>query len=159
MSTGFIESPAPNGRITARLNNDRRIECNATEHCHFDHSYAVTGHSSQNTTSEPALVHADTGFHPGLLNSRFDYVSVSRSSYDTQFYTNDTGSLGENHSREKAKTSAVEFATSHAIHSNSSKLPLAADWRQWILRCSRHGRLFVVAKSCLPFRARVALKP
>lgn len=31
-------------------------------------------------TAERVLIHADTGLHPDLLNSRFGYVSVSRAS-------------------------------------------------------------------------------
>jgi len=37
-----IESVGHDGQITARLDNNRRIEFNASEHRHFDHGYAVT---------------------------------------------------------------------------------------------------------------------
>ena len=66
-----IESIHPDGRVTARLDNNRQIEFNAREHRHFDHGYAVTSHSSQGLTAERVLVHADTSVHPDLLNSRF----------------------------------------------------------------------------------------
>jgi ATP-dependent exoDNAse (exonuclease V) alpha subunit len=69
-----------NGRLSARLDNNRQVEFNASEHRHFDHSYAVTSHSSQGLTAERVLVHADTSVHPDLLNSRFGYVSISRAS-------------------------------------------------------------------------------
>ena len=59
-----IESVDPNGQITARLDNNRRIEFNANEHRHFDHGYAVTSHSSQGLTAERVLVNADTSVHP-----------------------------------------------------------------------------------------------
>jgi ATP-dependent exoDNAse (exonuclease V) alpha subunit len=73
-----VESIAPDGRVTARLDNDRQIKFNAVDDRHFDHGYAVTSHSSQGLTAERVLVHADTSVHPDLLNSRFAYVSISR---------------------------------------------------------------------------------
>src|SRR5208337_3615121 len=59
-----IESIATDGRISARLDNNRQVEFNAQEHRHFDHGYAVTSHSSQGLTAERVLVHADTSVHP-----------------------------------------------------------------------------------------------
>ena len=84
-----IESVGPDGQITARLDNNRRIEFNASEHRHFDHGYAVTSHSSQGLTAERVLVNADTGVHPDLLNSRFGYVSISRASHEATLFTDD----------------------------------------------------------------------
>jgi hypothetical protein len=81
-----IESVGPDGQITARLDNDRRIEFNASDHRHFDHGYAVTSHSSQGLTAERVLVNADTSVHPDLLNSRFGYVAISRASHDATLY-------------------------------------------------------------------------
>jgi ATP-dependent exoDNAse (exonuclease V) alpha subunit len=89
-----VESIAPDGRVTARLDNDRQIEFNATEHRHFDHGYAVTSHSSQGLTAERVLVHADTSVHPDLLNSRFGYVSISRASHQAMLFTDDLAKLG-----------------------------------------------------------------
>ncbi|HKV80416.1 MAG TPA: hypothetical protein VJP02_19865, partial [Candidatus Sulfotelmatobacter sp.] len=62
-----IESIGSAGQITARLDNSRRLDFNASEHRHFDHGYAVTSHSSQGLTAERVLVNADTGVHPDLL--------------------------------------------------------------------------------------------
>src|SRR5208282_4799625 len=62
-----IESIAPDGLITARLDDNRQIEFNAGDHRHFDHGYAVTSHSSQGLTAERVLVLADTSDHPDLL--------------------------------------------------------------------------------------------
>ena len=59
-----IESVASDGLITARLDNNRRVEFDAQQHRHFDHGYAVTSHSSQGLTAERVLVNADTGVHP-----------------------------------------------------------------------------------------------
>jgi ATP-dependent exoDNAse (exonuclease V) alpha subunit len=70
------------GRVSVRLDNNRQIEFNASEHRHFDHGYAVTSHSSQGLTAERVLVDADTKVHPALLNSRFAYVSISRASHE-----------------------------------------------------------------------------
>ena len=46
---------APDGRIAARLDDNRQIEFNAAEHRHFDHGYAVTSHSAQGLTAERVL--------------------------------------------------------------------------------------------------------
>ncbi len=78
-----IQSIHPDGRVSARLDNNRQIEFHVSEHRHFDHGYAVTSHSSQGLTAERVLVHADTSVHPDLLNSRFGYVSHSTRSVTT----------------------------------------------------------------------------
>jgi len=102
-----IESIAPDGRISALLDNNRQVEFNAQEHRHFDHGYAVTSHSSQGLTAERVLVNADTGVHPDLLNSRFGYVSVSRASHEATVFTNDAAKLGQQLGSEITKTSAL----------------------------------------------------
>jgi conjugative relaxase-like TrwC/TraI family protein len=104
-----IESITPDGRVTARLNNNRHIEFNAGEHRHFDHGYAVTSHSSQGLTAERVLVHADTSVHPDLLNSRFAYVSISRASHEATLFTDDLAKLGPQLGAEVSKTSALEI--------------------------------------------------
>ena len=109
-----IDAIHPDGRLSARLDNHRQIEFNASEHRHFDHGYAVTSHSSQGLSAERVLVHADTSVHPDLLNSRFGYVSISRASLDAKIYTNDATDLGQKLSGEVSKTSAVEFSHSTA---------------------------------------------
>ncbi|MDX6457710.1 MAG: hypothetical protein QOE55_1407 [Acidobacteriaceae bacterium] len=110
-----IVSIAPDSRITARLDNNRAVEFNATEHRHFDHGYAVTSHSSQGLTAERVLVHADTSVHPGLLNSRFGYVSISRASHEVIVFTNDAARLGQQLSAEVSKTSALEITMSPSV--------------------------------------------
>jgi ATP-dependent exoDNAse (exonuclease V) alpha subunit len=107
-----IESISPDGRIAARLDDDRQIEFKATEHRHFDHGYAVTSHSAQGLTAERILIHADTSVHPDLLNSRFGYVSVSRASHEATVFTNDTAKLGQQLGAENSKTSALEIGQS-----------------------------------------------
>ena len=57
-----IESISPDGRIAARLDDNRGIEFNAADHRHFDHGYAVTSHSSQGLTAERVLIHEATIF-------------------------------------------------------------------------------------------------
>jgi conjugative relaxase-like TrwC/TraI family protein len=108
-----IESIAPDGRIAARLDGGPQIEFNAAEHRHFDHGYAVTSHSAQGLTAERVLIHADTGVHPDLLNSRFGYVSVSRASHEATLFTNDAAKLGQQLGTEITKTSAL--ATDQAV--------------------------------------------
>jgi conjugative relaxase-like TrwC/TraI family protein len=118
-----IEAIHPDGRLFVRLDNNRQIEFNTTEHRHFDHGYAVTSHSSQGLTAERVLVHADTSVHPDLLNSRFAYVSISRASLDAEIYTNDATNLGQRLSGEVSKSSAVEF--SHSTANGLTELNLA----------------------------------
>jgi len=105
-----IESIRPDGRVTAGLTDNRQIEFNAREHPHFDHGYAVTSHSSQGLTAERVLVHADTSVHPDLLNSRFAYVSVSRTSHDAVLFTDDVAKLGPQLAADVSKTSALEIS-------------------------------------------------
>jgi ATP-dependent exoDNAse (exonuclease V) alpha subunit len=100
----------PNCRMTARLDNNRQVEFNATDHRHFDHGYAVTSHSSQGLTTDRVLVHADTNVHPDLLNSRFGYVSISRASHEATLFTDDMTKLSPQLSADVSKTSALEVA-------------------------------------------------
>jgi ATP-dependent exoDNAse (exonuclease V) alpha subunit len=105
----LIESIAPDGKISVRLDNNRQTEFNAAEHRHFDHGYAVTSHSSQGLTAERVLIHADTSVHPDLLNSRFGYVSISRASHEATLFTNDMTKLSPQLSADVSKTSALEL--------------------------------------------------
>ena len=104
-----VEAIHADGRLSARLDNNRQIEFNASEHRHFDHGYAVTSHSSQGLTAERVLVHADTKVHPDLLNSRFAYVSISRASHEVTLFTNDMTRLGPQLGADVSKTSALEM--------------------------------------------------
>ena len=110
-----IEAIHPDGRLSARLDNNRQIEFNATEHRHFDHGYAVTSHSSQGLTAERVLVHADTSVHPDLLNSRFAYVSISRASHEATLFTDDMAKLGPQLAADVSKTSALEINQASSI--------------------------------------------
>jgi conjugative relaxase-like TrwC/TraI family protein len=104
-----IQEIHPDGRLSARLDNDRQIEFNASEHRHFDHGYAVTSHSSQGLTAERVLVHADTSVHPDLLNSRFAYVSISRASHEVTLFTDDAAKLRPQLGADVSKKSALEI--------------------------------------------------
>jgi|HubBroStandDraft_6_1064221.scaffolds.fasta_scaffold00971_3 conjugative relaxase-like TrwC/TraI family protein len=110
-----IQSIAPDGSVTARLDNARQIEFNANKQRHFDHGYAVTSHSSQGLTAERVLVHADTGVHPDLLNSRFGYVSISRASHEATLFTDNMAKLGPQLGTEVTKTSALEIDQASSI--------------------------------------------
>ena len=103
----IIQAIHPDGRISARLDNNRQVQFNANEHRHFDHGYAVTSHSSQGLTAERVLVHADTSVHPDLLNSRFGYVSISRASHQATLFTDDMAKLGPQLDADVSKTSAL----------------------------------------------------
>ena len=104
-----IEAIHPDGRLSARLDNNRQIEFSPNEHRHLDHGYAVTSHSSQGLTAERVLVHADTSVHPDLLNSRFAYVSISRASHQVTLFTDDMAKLGPQLGADVSKTSALEI--------------------------------------------------
>jgi ATP-dependent exoDNAse (exonuclease V) alpha subunit len=103
-----VESVSPDGRISARLDNNRQIDFDSKEHRHFDHGYAVTSHSSQGLTAERVLVNADTGVHPDLLNSRFGYVSISRASHEATLFTDNMSKLNPRLSADVSKSSALE---------------------------------------------------
>ncbi len=110
-----IEAIHSEGRLSARLDNNRQIELNASEHRHFDHGYAVTSHSAQGLTAERVLVHADTRVHPDLLNSRFAYVSISRASHEATLFTDDMAKLGPQLGADVSKTSALEINQTSSI--------------------------------------------
>src|SRR6202020_2117422 len=109
------ESIAPDGSVTARLDNNRQISFDTSEHRHFDHGYAVTSHSSQGLTAERVLVHADTSVPPDLLNSRFGYVSISRASHEATLFTDDMAKLGPQLEADVSKTSAVEISQASSV--------------------------------------------
>ena len=110
-----IESVGSDGRITARLDDTRQIEFNAREYRHFDHGYAVTSHSAQGLTAERVLIHADTGVHPDLLNSRFGYVAVSRASHEATVFTDDMTKLNHQLSTNVSKTSALDISQAQSL--------------------------------------------
>ena len=110
-----IETVDPNGRLSAHLVDNRQIDFNPSEHRHFDHGYAVTSHSAQGLTAERVLVHADTGVHPDLLNSRFGYVSLSRASHAATLFTDDMAKLAPQLGADVSKTSALEINPAPSI--------------------------------------------
>jgi len=110
-----IETVDPNGRLSAHLVNNRQIDFNPSEHRHFDHGYAVTSHSAQGLTAERVLVHADTGVHPDLLNSRFGYVSISRASHAATLFTDDMAKLAPQLGADVSKTSALDLNPSPSV--------------------------------------------
>jgi conjugative relaxase-like TrwC/TraI family protein len=110
-----IEALHPDGRLSARLDNNRQIQFNAIDHRHFDHGYAVTSHSSQGLTAERVLVHADTRVHPDLLNSRFGYVSISRARHEATLFTDDMAKLRPQLGADISKTSALEINQASSI--------------------------------------------
>ena len=110
-----VESISPDGRISARLDNNRQIDFDATEHRHIDHGYAVTSHSAQGLTAERVLVNADTGVHPELLSSRFGYVSISRASHEATLFTDNLNKLIPQITADVSKTSALEMNQSASI--------------------------------------------
>jgi conjugative relaxase-like TrwC/TraI family protein len=110
-----VDSIAPDGHVSARLESGREISFDPAEHRHFDHGYAVTSHSAQGLTAERVLVNADTGVHPDLLNSRFGYVSISRASHEATIFTDNFAKLNPQLSADISKTSALEIGQSTSV--------------------------------------------
>lgn len=110
-----IEAISRDGSICARLDDDRRIRFDSSEHPHFDYGYAVTSHCSQGLTTDRVLVHADTSVHPDLLSSRFGYVSVSRAKYEATIFTDDLKRLTQLFSIDVSKTAALDIAQEAAV--------------------------------------------
>jgi conjugative relaxase-like TrwC/TraI family protein len=110
-----VESIASDGRISARLDNNRKVDFDPVEHRHFDHGYAVTSHSAQGLTAERVLVNADTEVHPDLLNSRFGYVAVSRASHEVAVFTEDLNRLSQQLGTEVSKTSALGISQGSSV--------------------------------------------
>jgi conjugative relaxase-like TrwC/TraI family protein len=96
-----------NGQLSVRMDNGKAVTFDANEMRHFDHGYAVTSHSSQGLTADRVLVNIDTTVHPELINSRFAYVSISRSAQDAQLYTDSASSLAPSLSHAVTKSSAL----------------------------------------------------
>jgi conjugative relaxase-like TrwC/TraI family protein len=109
---GTVQHIEDDGNITVRLESakDRVVRFDASAMRHFDHGYALTSHSAQGLTSERVLVNIDTEVHPGLINNRFAYVSVSRASHDAHIFANSVATLAESLSRNAGKVSAIEFS-------------------------------------------------
>ncbi|WP_044933706.1 MobF family relaxase [Pseudacidobacterium ailaaui] len=110
-----IDSIAPDGRISVRLESGREINFDPAEHRHFDHGYAVTSHSAQGLTAERVLVNVDTSVHPDLLNSRFGYVSISRASHEATLFTDNLAKLNPQLSADISKSSALEMNQGSSI--------------------------------------------
>jgi conjugative relaxase-like TrwC/TraI family protein len=104
-----IEAIAPDGRISARLDNHHRIEFNAAEYRHFDHGYAVTSDSVQRLTAERVLVDADTGIYANLFNSRFAFLSISGASHEVTIFTDNMTRLNSKADADVSKNLAFEI--------------------------------------------------
>jgi len=110
-----IESIAPDGYISACLDNNCEVEFSAQEQCHFDHGHALISHNAQGPTAERVLVNADTGVGPNLLNSRFGYVSISRASNEATLFADNVAKLLPQLVTDVSKTSALEINQSVSI--------------------------------------------
>jgi len=107
---GMVEHIGQDGQFTVRMDKGKAITFDVNEMRHFDHGYAVTSHSSQGLTADRVLVNIDSRVHPGLINGRFAYVSVSRAAQDAQLYTDSVASLSPLLSRAVTKSSALSTA-------------------------------------------------
>jgi conjugative relaxase-like TrwC/TraI family protein len=110
-----IEAIAPDGRISARLDNHHRIEFNAAEYRHFDHGYAVTSDSVQRLTAERVLVNANTGIYANLFNSRFGYVSISGASHEVTIFTDNMTRLNPQLGSDISRNFAIENGQSPSL--------------------------------------------
>ena len=104
---GSIERISPNGAMTLKLENGRKMSFDPQRHPHLDHGYAVTSYSGQGQTADRVLIHVDTELGArDLLNNRMAYVSVSRGQWDAQIFTNDRSALKQALSRDVSHESA-----------------------------------------------------
>src|SRR5216683_727405 len=106
---GLIEGIDEAGRLNLKMDSGRSLEVDPRKHPHLDHGYAMTSHSSQGQTADRVLIHVDTELGAkDLLNSRMAYVSVSRGRYDSQIYTNNAATLGQELSRDVSHFPAIQ---------------------------------------------------
>jgi conjugative relaxase-like TrwC/TraI family protein len=110
-----IEAIAPDGRITARLDNHHLIQFKAAEYRHFDHGYAVTSDSIQKLTAERVLVNANTGNYANLFNSRFGYVSISSASHEVTIFTDNMSRLNSRADADFSRNVAFEISQSPSV--------------------------------------------
>lgn len=107
---GTVERIGNDKQVSVKLDNGKSVSFDAEKMRHFDHGYAVTSHSSQGLTANRVLVNIDTTVHPELINSRFAYVSISRTSHDARIYTDNGSSLSVRLGHATNKSSAVEIS-------------------------------------------------
>jgi hypothetical protein len=99
-----------NGRLNLTLENGRVIAIRTNQRLHLDHGYAVTSYSSQGQTVNRVLAHIDTHDKVGttFANMKLAYVSMSRSRYDIQVYTDDREKLPTVLNRDVKQQTALE---------------------------------------------------
>jgi conjugative relaxase-like TrwC/TraI family protein len=110
-----IEAIAPDGCISARLDNHHLIEFDAAKFRHFDHGYAVTSDSVQRLTAERILLNANTGIYANLFNSRFGYVSISGASHEVTIFTDNMTRLNPKVDADVSKNLAFEISQSPSV--------------------------------------------
>ncbi len=113
---GTVRRIDEDGQLSVKMDNGKAVSFDPNRMRHFDHGYAVTSHSSQGLTADRVLVNIDSNVHPGLINTRFAYVSVSRAASDARIYTNDAANLAQSLTSEISKSSAVQ---SHPFQSDT----------------------------------------
>ncbi len=104
---GTVERIDPSGEMKLRMDSGRTATVAADKPAHFDHGYAVTSHSSQGTTADKVIVHAEGGQPAALVNERFAYVAGSRMREGFDIYTDNSQRLGSSLERQCDKTTAV----------------------------------------------------
>ncbi len=118
---GTIERLQPDS-VFVRLDGEqqRAVTFDPNRMRHFDHGYAVTSHSSQGLTADRVLINVEASAHRDLINQRFAYVAVSRAAHEVQLYTDNSGKLALDLSRDVSKTSALEHTVAESKHDNQS---------------------------------------
>ncbi|WP_158748823.1 MobF family relaxase [Acidobacterium sp. S8] len=106
---GMVENIAQDGTMWLKLDVGRSVNFDSQRFPHLDHGYAMTSYSSQGQTAERVLIHVDTELGAkDLLNNRMAYVSISRSQWDAQIFTNDKDKLSQVLSRDVSHQSAYK---------------------------------------------------
>jgi hypothetical protein len=82
---------------------------------------AMMRSSTMRTRPGPASDNADTGIHPGLLNSRVGYVSISRASREATLFTDDMPSSAPSSATMPQKLRRWQSTEHH-------RLPRESEW-------------------------------
>jgi hypothetical protein len=113
----------PKGLLSARIDNNRQIEFNPSEHPHFDHGYAVTSHGSQGLPPNAFSVTLKLGSTRTCSTpASATFPSPSRASHEVRLFTDDMAKLEPQLAAEVSKTRRPPLWKSISLHPQHSEL-------------------------------------